>query len=421
LIDLVTLETTALAYRGGAVARDSEGKVVFVRGAAPDEVVEARRVRRRSRFDLAELVRVLRPSPHRVEPFCPLAGACGGCDWQHVSLEAQREACRRIIVDALGRAGLEIVPDAVIPSPVDRGWRHRARMHGGDRALGFFRAATHEVVDAVDCPVLAQPLCDAAAALRDLLAEVGRGVDSVMELSLADEGVLAALHLSTTPDGPDRLLRTLENTDLLRGGVLAAPGLRSRGFGEAAGTKTITLRGQVRKIPVAAGAFLQANWAANAILVERTLAAVEVLAPRNGRILELYSGSGNMTLPLLSAGFAVEAWESSGPAVQALEAAAPAAAALRLRRGDAGRALTDRGQPPDLVLLDPPRTGARAVCEALRDHPVRAAVYVSCDPNTLGRDLGILHTGGWSVERVVPLDLFPHTPHVETVTTLRRR
>jgi 23S rRNA (uracil1939-C5)-methyltransferase len=119
----------------------------------------------------------------------------------------------------------------------------------------------------------------------------------------------------------------------------------------------------------------------------------------------------------------LEAWETSGVAVRALEAAAPAGASLRTRRGDAARAL-DQGRdglPPDVVLLDPPRAGARTIAEALRDHPARAVIYVSCDPYTLARDLGILGQGGWKVERVIPVDLFPHTPHIEMVTTLRRR
>ena len=128
-----------------------------------------------------------------------------------------------------------------------------------------------------------------------------------------------------------------------------------------------------------------------------------------------------MTLPLLGAGLTVEAWESSGPAVHALEGAAPAGASLGVRKGDAVKALGRAGPAWDVVLLDPPRAGARAVCEALRDHPAHGVVYVSCDPNTLGRDLGILREGGWQVERVTPVDLFPHTPHIETVTALRRR
>lgn len=423
MTDLITLETGSLAFLGGAVARSPEGKVVFVRGAAPDEVVEARITQARARFDQAVVERVLRPSPSRVAPFCPLAGDCGGCDWQHVSMDAQRGACRQILADALGRAGVEIPPDAVVPSPLEQAWRHRARLHlstdAGGLRLGFFRPGTHEVLDTPDCPVLTRPLLDAAAALRGLLA--GRGIQGTAELSLADEGVLVALHLSAVPPELEALQVDLARSPEILGGTLGAPGIGNRRFDAATGSKTLVVHGRPHRIPVAAGAFLQANWAANACLVERVVTAAGELAPDAGRILELYSGSGNMTLPLLDAGFAVEAWESSGAAVRVLEAAAPEGADLTVRRGDAAQALARPGAPPDVVLLDPPRTGAREVCEALCDHPAQAVLYVSCDPNTLGRDLGILGKGGWQVTQVTPVDLFPHTPHIEAVTALRRR
>ncbi|MFH1529635.1 MAG: hypothetical protein ABIK09_02750 [Pseudomonadota bacterium] len=423
MTDVVTLETGALAFLGGAVARATDGKVVFVRGAAPDEVVEVRLFQQRARFDLAVVTRVIRPSVCRVEPFCPLAGTCGGCDWQHVAVAAQRDACRQILSDALGRAGVEMPPEEVVPSPEERAWRHRARLHiasdGGRVRLGFFRPGTHEVVNAPECPVLMRPLLDAAAALRAALA--GRGAAGTVELSLADEGVLVAINLSNVPRDLDGLQVALAQSKAIRGGILGAPGLGSHRFSEATGSKILEVTGRTWRIPVAAGAFLQANWAANGLLVERVIAAVEAMVPPSGRILELYSGSGNMTLPLLGAGLAVEAWESSGPAVRALEGAAPRGATLRVHHGDAVRALGQDGPAPDLVLLDPPRAGARAVCEALRDHPTQGIVYVSCDPYTLGRDLGILVDAGWRVDRVIPVDLFPHTPHIETVTALRRR
>ena len=264
MTDLVILETGALAFLGGAVARDPEGKVVFVRGAAPEERVEARRVQRRSRFDNAEVVRVLRPSPHRVEPFCPLFGACGGCEWQHVALSAQRDAGRQFIADALRRAGFEPPTESVIPSPEDRGWRHRARLHAeqdGERVLlGFFRPGTHQIVDAPECPVLAGSLLDAATELRELLD--GRSVRGVVELSLVDEGVLAAYHLASTPREPKDLLSVLGESSVILGGVVSWRGGGKQDFGEVTGTKTLTVGEREWRIPVAAGGFLQANWAA---------------------------------------------------------------------------------------------------------------------------------------------------------------
>ncbi len=423
MTDLITLETGPLAFLGGAVSRSDEGKVVFVRGAAPDEIVEARITRSRSRFDQAVVERVVRPSPSRVEPFCPLAGDCGGCDWQHVSMAAQHGACRQLLADALGRAGVEVPPDPVVPSPAERAWRHRARLHVTTDAagvrIGFFRPGTQHVLDTPECPVLAGPLLETAAALRSLLAR--RRIRGTAELSLADEGVLVALHLVEAPPDLEGLQVALAQSPEILGGTLGAPGIGNRRFDVATGSKTLVVHGRSHRIPVAAGAFLQANWAANASLVEHVVTAAGELAPGAGRILELYSGSGNMTLPLVAAGFSVEAWESSGAAVRGLEAAGPPGATLTVRRGDAARALSRPGAPPDLVLLDPPRTGAREVCEALLDHAAQAVIYVSCDPNTLGRDLGILGKGGWQVERVTPVDLFPHTPHIEAVTVLRRR
>jgi 23S rRNA (uracil1939-C5)-methyltransferase len=415
------LEATidGFTHGGEGVAR-VEGKAVFVPGTLPGERVTLRVVDDRRRWARAELVEVIVPSPDRVDPPCPYVPACGGCDLQHVRPQAQRTLKTRVVREQLQRlGGLEDPPvaDCLAVGP-DTGYRTHAQLHAAeDGRLGFHRAGSHDVVPIDRCLVVT----DGVQALRERVgdhtgaAEVGARAH--------DRTDTAAVVL--TP-GPGPLNVPEGRFDVL----LTQPDGR-----------TLPLRGDGRLREVVAGvtftfraaAFFQVTTAGAEALVAHVLAAVGDVA--GALVWDLYAGVGLLSLPLARAGGEVVAVEGHPGAAE--DASANAAAAglsvsvlaepvATVTRRAATYATNDQGgagrlDPPDVVVLDPPRSGAgeRVVADLVVLAPA-TIVYVACDVASLARDTRVLTASGYRLTRAQPLDLFPMTHHVEVVATFVR-
>ena len=391
----VRLRAESLAFGGDAVARDADGRVVLVPLVAPGDLALVKLTEEKKGFARGELVRVLEPGPARVVPPCPLFGRCGGCQWQHVDYPAQVAAKGEVVARALRAEvarGAVLEPPLAAPAPY--GYRRRARLAvrpGG--VMGFRARRSHEVVDVAACPALEPVLERALAALRaglgPLLARA-----CTLHLGLEADGVHAAL------DVPAEGARAAAEA-LVAAGALA---------GVAFSDGLVGSRG-------AADEFAQAQEAQNQVLCARV---AEWARPAGARVLELYAGAGNLTEALLAAGAAeVLAVEEAGPAVERARARL-GAAPVRFETARAEDAAARAGDF-DVVVLDPPRTGALEVARALTDvaGPARI-VYVSCDPMTLARDIAVLTAGAWRLERAQAIDMMPQTFHVETVALLTR-
>jgi tRNA/tmRNA/rRNA uracil-C5-methylase (TrmA/RlmC/RlmD family) len=371
-----------VAHGGHCVAR-VEGRVVFVRHALPGERVVARVTEDGGgSFCRADAVRVLAAAPDRVEPPCPHAGPgrCGGCDWQHATGEAQRAGKAAVVREQLARlAGLPDVPVTVEPLPGGLlGWRTRVRYAvGPDGRTGLRRHRSHELEPVRDCP-LGTPAV-AAVAVGEQVWPAGAEVE-VIASTAGDTAVV----VGDTPQG--------------------AQAVRERAGG--------------REWRVAATGFWQVHPAA-----ADTLAAcvLDFLGPRPGEsVLDLYAGAG------LFAGLLAAAVGPTGRvvAVEADRRAAADAAVnvpgleVRAARVSPGL-LGGLGLRPDLVVLDPPRSGAgRDVLAAVLALRPRAVAYVACDPAALARDLRVAVDAGWALPRLRAFDLFPMTQHVEAVALL---
>lgn len=398
---------------GAGLAREATGphagRVVFVAGTAPGDRVEVAVTRARRRWAEARLVRVVEPGPARAAPFCPLAERCGGCAWQHVAPDAQAAARAGFVADALRRVPRAAGGPGVAPRPVAAGGRegHRARVRlhlrgrKGDPQIGFHAARSHDIVEVVRCPVATPSVNDAIALLRGRLPRAVAFAGSAVLLS-GDSGP-AALSLRIQggtiegPTFPDHVLRTVPTAD---------------GAGVA--------------LRVSAGAFAQAHAEGNRALVRALLDRWSDLPGDPERTVELYAGGGNLTIPLALAGSRVVAVERAPDAVADLRANAAAAGVERLVdvwEEDTGAptvAARLAAERPERIVLDPPREGARDVLSAVALAAPRSIVYVSCDPMTLGRDLEILAAHGYGLWEALPFDLFPETPHVETLSILVR-
>jgi len=407
-----------MAYGPHAVAR-VDGLVVFVRGAAPGEEVEVEVRERRRSHAFADVVTVTRPAPQRVVPPCAYLPRCGGCPWQQLDYAAQLDSKRALVGEQLRRlGGIDVAVRPVIASPRVFGYRRRIKLRIEDGRVGFYAGATHDLVGVRHC-LLAESAVDAAvpaaAALVGALASRLRRIEIIAVRSGASEVVLAGEIEGAWRDG-DRVVEQWLAAGAERRGLV----LRGQGWSRTWGDPTVwSAAAPGLELALAAPGFTQVNALANLALVET---AIAFAAPRPGeRILDLYAGAGNFTAPLARRGAAVVAVE------QAETAAASAANARRLgtpwqvRRAAVERevgALAEAGERFDTVLLDPPRNGAAASVAALLRLGARRIVYVSCDPATLARDLKMLRAGGYEVRAVQPVDMFPHSYHIETIALL---
>jgi 23S rRNA (uracil1939-C5)-methyltransferase len=420
--ELLELEVSALTHGPDAIARH-DGKVIFVPGAAPGDRVRARVIGDRASYARAEVLDVISRGPVHRSPPCPWVTSCGGCAWQHVRYEAQLSAKARNVHEALARiAGVEARRELpIIAAPGEWTYRHRVRLHvDGSRALGFLAPRSHRVV-AIDSCAIADPAL--AATLPVARRAVGALTVRVEEVELATNGRGGVVMLLTAAPGTAALsardAATL--TGLVRDDGVVGLRVRGRDLDRAFGDPTLSVASEpgAPAVMLPAGSFTQVNPAANQLLV----AAAVAMAERATRVLDLFCGTGNLSLPLARRGLDVFGVDRDRAAIAAAANAAKAEGVTAAFEADAAdRFLRRQGcRGADLVVLDPPRGGAADVAAQLARLAPPTIVYVACDPATLARDVRTLADAGYVVDRVQPIDLFPQTPHVETVLEARRR
>ncbi|MBI5503973.1 MAG: 23S rRNA (uracil(1939)-C(5))-methyltransferase RlmD [Deltaproteobacteria bacterium] len=415
----VELTIDSLAFGRAAVGR-VEGRVVFVEGAAPGERVRARVRRDHGSYAEADLIEVLEPGSVRVAPPCPIVDECGGCPWQHVDYQAQLAAKRRAIVDALERIGGIADPEVgeVTPSPQTLGYRNRLSLRFERGRMGFYQARSNTLVPVPDC-LLAEPRIREALPQAERFA--GGLKTDINRVEIATRGLLPGLVLALQSKGRLRHADTLATREMVetpdtpvRGVVLSGRGWR-RQWGEI-GRRFEVAEGVCVELPGAS--FGQVNTAANRILVATVVDAV--LQGRAPRVLELFAGAGNFSFALARSAARVIAVDEDAAAVEAGRRAVEDSRVpgLRFVASAAKTYLERHAERPDVLVVDPPRSGlGDAVTAAGALRPARI-VYVSCNPPTLARDLRALGDHGYRLVRADPIDLFPHTFHVETVCTL---
>ncbi len=392
------------------VASGGDGVIVgargptYVTGAFPGDVVRVERARG-ERGPYVKLVEVVEAGPERRTPACDVAGICGGCPWMAWDYAHQAEHKRALVSRALGRE-VELVGED------DLAYRRRATLSFRQgRLFGFLETRTERLVDRSQCAVLVPSLERALLAIRAGLGGLrGRG-----ELALArsHEGAVATIRTADAqPAAVYEACARLVNEGALVGLALVAEGLAPAVFGDP--TERTTGADGIELVGTAGG-FSQAHDRKNDLLVR---AVAELAQPSGKRVLELHAGHGNLGVLLAPDAASYVGVELDRAAVDALRANLE-------RRGLAGKSVCeDAAKYPkgsyDVVVLDPPRRGAPDVVERLAREKPAAVVYVSCAPTALQRDLQPLRDAGYAIDRAVAFDLFPQTPHVETVVRLVR-
>lgn len=452
------LEIESLDIEAQGVARRPEGKVVFIDGALPGELVTANVHRRKNNWEQASLVAVHRESSQRVRPRCPHfglhEGACGGCKMQHLHVGGQVAVKQRVLEDNLWHLG-KVRPDTLLPAIEGPAWGYRWRARfsvrhvrkKGTVLVGFHERKSRYVADIRECHVVPKHVSDLLLPLRALIGSMD-AIETCPQIELACGERVTALvlrHLEPLSAGDVEKLRAFAREH-------AAAGVQW--WLQPKGPDTVHLLEEGGEaldyslpefgitMPFRPTDFTQVNPHINRVLVER---AVRLLDPQPGeRVIDWFCGLGNFTLPLATRAGEVLGIEGSEALV--------ARSRENYARNQAGRAVPlapasfvarnlFEMDPKQLVadgradrwLVDPPREGAFALCKALADleqdpalrtdgwTPPRRIVYVSCNPATLARDAGLLvHQAGYTCTAAGVVNMFPHTAHVESIAVFER-
>jgi len=444
------LKVESLDLEAQGVARREDGKVVFIDGALPGELVQAQVQRRKNNWEQGTLSAIRRESSQRVQPRCPHfglhAGACGGCKMQHLEASAQVAIKQRVLEDNLWHLG-KVKPERVL-RPIEGptwGYRYRARFSvrhvakKGTVLVGFHERKSRYVADIRECHVVPRHVSDLLLPLRELIGAMDQR-DRLPQIELAIGDRVTALVL--------RHLEPLTGADLARLRQFAQQHdvqwwLQPKGPDtvhalDAGGDElAYTLPEFAVAMPFKPTDFTQVNHHINSVLVGRAVRLLQVES--HHRVIDWFCGLGNFTLPLATLAREVMGIEGS-------EALVARSRENAERNGLAGKtAFVARNlfeiTPAELCgygaaqrwLVDPPREGAFALAKALADlhqdpsqatpgwQPPQRIVYVSCNPATLARDAGLLvHQAGYHCVAAGAVNMFPHTAHVESIAVFEK-
>ena len=415
----------SVAFKGYGVAR-IHGKVVFIPHTVTGDQAWIEMTEEKEKYAVGRLTQITQPSPWRVDPLCTSFGSCGGCQWQHIDYSIQCKLKKKILEDALKRLGRlkKSPPITVIPSPQSFGYRIRAQLKVQGKAMGYFQEKSHRIVDIQTCPI-AHPLINQMIPLirKRFLPFSRMGEIEINVSSDEGRGVLFLPSLSSGRGSENAFGEFLQNDALVKGIVITRKE-RFHSFGDPTLNFTLPL-GQMRekgnlKFRISPGSFFQVNPMQNQTLIQTVLQFAK--ANPLGRALDLYCGIGNLTLPLAMGAKEVLGIEENRVAIKD--------ARFNAERNGIGNCEFIQGrvedvlmswnrEKPDLVVLDPPRRGCKTVLDQVARLKPQKVVYVSCEPTTFSRDLRLFQERGYSLQRLVLIDMFPQTYHIEVIGLLQ--
>jgi 23S rRNA (uracil1939-C5)-methyltransferase len=421
-----------MAFGGSGVGR-IEGKVCFVPFTAPGDSARVRIIAEKRSYLTGEVVELLTSSPERVKPPCPVFGLCGGCNWQHLSSQAQSEAKLEIFSELLWRSGRiersRIEP--IIKAPEPYGYRSRVqfkvRYNAGQHHMGFYRSGSHSVIDVPQTCAIACPAVNRIyTALKTVLNGIPEpGAITQIDITVGDDESAAVIfHYKG--------IRHREIGEYLRGqealggiAVFLRCG-RKNSISRISGGETLSYhihivsqQPQDTILSFTPGGFSQVNYQQNLTLISTVFTWAGLTGSE--RVLDLFCGNGNFSIPLARSVAEIVGFEDYYPSVKDAERNCILNridnASYRSLDALAGlQELVSAGKRFDLVILDPPRTGASDLVKHIPALHAKKIVYISCDPATLARDIGILGGVGYAVTRTQPFDMFPQTYHLESIT-----
>jgi len=406
---IFTVTMDRLVYGGDAMGRLPDGRAVFVPYTLPDEEVRVRLVEEKRGHVRGELLEVLRPSPNRIPLRYPQAQACGSTHYQHMPYELQLNIKAEILAEQLSRlAGLGNPPvQPTLPSPRIWNYRNHIQLHVDEQGrLGYHEPRSQRVV-----PIQSDPLAEEP--LNQILPHLAiEPIPSLERISLrlgVDEEILLVLEASQ-PDPPDLSVEELD---------VSAVYVSPNGQLLMAGSDHLFMEAAGRSYKVSAQSFFQVNSQQASNMVACLLENLPLLPQMS--VLELYSGVGLFSAHIAPHVARLVAVEGSSSACADFVENLDEFDNVELYEAPVERTLPSLDIKPDLVLADPPRSGlgARVIPHILAAQAPLLA-YISCDPATLARDTRRLLEGGYQLERITPIDMFPQTFHIESISLWRR-
>ena len=384
----VTVQLDDIAFEGGALAHDGP-RIVFAEYGIPGETVSVELLRSRAGVAMGRVVEVLKSSPDRVDAPCPYFGACGGCQWQHITYPRQLTFKEHIVREQLRRIGRFINPPVspAVAAENPWGYRNHLRFTAKRRGeVGFVQRGSHRFLRVDHCLIADDHVNDALPGLQ---------------------GKCGGMHQLT--------FRVGVNTDEM----LVHPDLKAIEPSIESGQRFYHEEILGRRFRISGASFFQTNTAQTERLVGLVRDGLDL--GENETLVDAYAGVGTFAVILAPLVHRVVAIEESAAAVDDAMVNIAGMPNIQYYKGKVEELLPQISEPADVLILDPPRQGcdAKALEAVIQMAPNRIA-YVSCDPSTLARDLRILVDGGFELREVTPVDMFPQTYHIECVATLRR-
>jgi 23S rRNA (uracil1939-C5)-methyltransferase len=425
---------------GGAGLGHVDGKVCFVPYTAVGDTVSIRIKTEKKSFSEGVVDEIITPSPLRAEPLCPIFGTCGGCDWQHMEYGAQLKAKEDIFAEILWRtARVErslIMP--IVGAQEPYGYRSRVQLKmrraNGMNHIGFFIAGSHYVVDIPErCAIACEPINVTYRELRDLLSDFPEpGKLPQIDVSAGDDGnTILVFHYigERHAEVIEFLARNGHGLSHVKGVFLQCG--RKKSIIKVYGTESIsyTIPASVFRdltemcLHTSRGGFSQVNYRQNHVLIGTLL---EWLRPSGKeRVLDLYCGNGNFSLPLARYSREVVAFEEYEQSITDANRnrdgnRLPNARFHSVESVAGVKKLLEAGETFDVVILDPPRTGAAEAVRLITGLHPEKIIYISCDPPTLARDIACLKKHEFEIVKSLPVDMFPQTYHIESITMLEK-
>ncbi len=409
-----------LAYGGKGIGK-AEGKVVFVKGGLPDDTINVRIIKEKKNYSEAIIEGFIEESPYRIQPNCDVFEVCGGCQWQHLDYKQELEQKGLILAETLERIGslghIEIDPLPEVSSAYS--YRNRVTLttwyHQGHWNLGYYQEQSHRVVPITQCPVADGPINSAIerlAAVFDTLTNPTYPFDTIY---IASDSTQAYLTFVAPKRGKAAMLTTfikhLKRHDETKNSALFS-------------NETIFVKEVLGiKHNMSPSLFSQSNDPVNEQMIKSVIELSR--AGNNDRVLDLYAGAGNFSLHLANNCGELHAVEINKRAVSLLERSAELNSITNITTHNLDslqylKQAEKGGESFDIIILDPPREGAKELIPYIKRLGAERLIYISCNPTTLARDLKALTDQGYRVAVVRPYDMFPQTYHIESVTLLER-
>ncbi len=415
------IEIESLAFGGAGLAR-KEGKVFFVQGGLPKDVLEINVIKDKGKYAEAVISEIIKPSPDRIAPKCQVFDKCGGCQIQNLNYRAQLKQKEHILKETLSRLGgfHDIEIDPIVASPNEFNFRNKVTLsawfYKGQWHLGYNQKGSNRKVAIDSCPISDEIVDSTIKRISEVLSSLGDPHYPLDKIHVSSNGKRSQVTLvpwrSKRGSNLKTLLKHLKRHKETENSSISGAG--ETGFElNIAGNRFLTTP----------SAFTQVNSAVNELMIKTVLDFTELAGDET--VLDLYSGIGNFSIPLARQSKELLGVELSNNSVKL------ARENLKLNSieniifqnadcEDAIQILNDQEEQFDLIVLDPPREGAKDIIEGMVDLNPEKIIYISCDPATLARDLKKLCSLGYKIFKVRPFDMFPQTFHIESVTLLAK-